>query len=54
MWEVAEKTAELKLIVVAAVASVATAADYQICVATVGLSDQGAGIESYFAVGSDS
>ena len=44
MWEVAEMTA---------VASVATEPDYQICVAIVGSSDQGTGIESYFAVGSD-
>lgn len=50
VWAVAAKTAELK--VTAAETSVTEAeADYQTYVATVGLFDQGSGIELDFAAG---
>lgn len=58
VWAVAAKTAELKVtaVAVAAEASVTTEAeaDYQTYVATVGLFDQGSGIELDFAAGSGS
>lgn len=56
VWAVAAKTAELKVTAVAAEASVTTEAeaDYQTYVATVGLFDQGSGIELDFAAGSGS